>query len=483
MAKLIVKKSISFLSLLNTSDKQITKHIKELNLNTRTSKSNGLWCCVLLPTICNLYLFQYSVSPLYKLIALLSIGLSIYSLLFIILLSSSNSVLKEPVYGGILSTSLISALLIYTSLDHGLCTSLFYSIWSVFMYSWLIRLSLMKFQNTFTLGEVMILTQGIVLLMISIVAQLSCNRNETDEEIVLISSVIYIVWTTLGLIITALYLLTEQQRNIKSLCCILGICTVFALVALHIRLGVNIIYKLLYYIFVENNRGRLILFWGILVGMSVMVLAIRTQTADKASTGTRKAFHLLASLVFMSGILLDINLMNLAGGIAFGLLILLEALRKSKIDPISSTLQSVFDVYSDEKDNGCFAVTPLYLYIGLVCPLILTPRGAPTLDRLAGVLSVGVGDSAASFFGSNYGSNKWPGSNRTYEGTLFNILSQVAMVYALLLLGVLDSRNTIIRTTLAAVVTSLVEAKTNQVDNLVLPLVTIVGFQLTWHLS
>lgn len=46
----------------------------------------------------------------------------------------------------------------------------------------------------------------------------------------------------------------------------------------------------------------------------------------------------------------------------------------------------------------------------------------------------------------------------------------------------LDTKNALLRTTIAATITGLVEAKTNQVDNLVLPLVTIIAFQCTWFL-
>jgi hypothetical protein len=55
-----------------------------------------------------------------------------------------------------------------------------------------------------------------------------------------------------------------------------------------------------------------------------MVLTVRTKLAVKASTVTRKSFHVFASLVFMSGIVLDLNLMIMAGGIVFGLLIFIE---------------------------------------------------------------------------------------------------------------------------------------------------------------
>jgi hypothetical protein len=66
------------------------------------------------------------------------------------------------------------------------------------------------------------------------------------------------------------------------------------------------------------------------------------------------------------------------------------------------------------QDSGCLAVTPLYLYAGLAGPLMLVPRAGGTLERLSGVLALGIGDSAASWFGSNYGFNKWAGHVFSY---------------------------------------------------------------------
>lgn len=85
---------------------------------------------------------------------------------------------------------------------------------------------------------------------------------------------------------------------------------------------------------------QLFTFWFILVLLAVAVLTMRTQLAVKASTVTRKSFHVLASAVFLSGILVDLHLMILASGIVFGLLILLEVMHE-----IQSITLSIFCSY------------------------------------------------------------------------------------------------------------------------------------------
>lgn len=57
----------------------------------------------------------------------------------------------------------------------------------------------------------------------------------------------------------------------------------------------------------------------------------------------------------------------------------------------------------------------MYLLIGIATPLFVhpapcDPSAMGLLVLLSGILSVGIGDTAASYFGSKYGKHKWPGN-------------------------------------------------------------------------
>ncbi len=58
------------------------------------------------------------------------------------------------------------------------------------------------------------------------------------------------------------------------------------------------------------------------------------------------------------------------------------------------------------------------------------------LAQLSGIISVGVGDSVASIFGSKIGIRKWPGTKRTLEGSLAGLMAQFIFIACLWYLGI-----------------------------------------------
>ncbi len=97
------------------------------------------------------------------------------------------------------------------------------------------------------------------------------------------------------------------------------------------------------------------------------------------------------------------------------------------------------------------------------------------LPLLAGILSIGIGDTFAGVIGSKCGKHKWPNSQKSVEGTLASILAQnlfIGILYALNFISLNVKVSAICE--FAIIANALVEARTDQVDNLVLPLVTYV---------
>lgn len=118
-------------------------------------------------------------------------------------------------------------------------------------------------------------------------------------------------------------------------------------------------------------------------------------------------------------------------------------LRVLNIPPLGQHLQNGFLIFSDEKDAGLLALTPIYLLVGFSLPLWLHPApcditnsaGFNLLPLLSGILTIGVGDTAAATFGTLYGKHKWPNTRKSFEGTAACILSQAVFVVLFLYLG------------------------------------------------
>lgn len=468
---LVVKMIINLLSNL---ERQVSKSLKDAGIKTRPVKSNGLWCHTIIPTILILYSIKYKVSLMYKLTTFISLGMSAYSILFIIFMSVSSYVLENSMLSGTTACSFISTLLIYYTFDFGITLSFLMSWPTICAYSFLLRMSLNKFPETFTFGEAGIVIQGIVLSTFMMFAKIFLEREHEFVNFTVFAFILSVI-----VMVVLMSTLDNNKKNIKNLLGIIMSGALICLCILHITFGRYYLLQFFTFLIRDAVRIKIFSFWLLLLSTSVIVVYMNTRKGNKADTVTRKSFHILGSLVFMTGILFDVELMMISSGLAFGLLIFIEALRKSSIEPFSSILESAFNVYSDEKDIGSFAMTPIYLFVGLSSPLLLVPvHSGDKLELLSGVLAIGIGDTAASWCGKKFGLNKWPGSERTVEGTIMNILSQIITVYLLSTLGMINMPYLMIRSISAACVTGIVEAKLEQVDNLILPLCNILTLQL-----
>ena len=147
---------------------------------------------------------------------------------------------------------------------------------------------------------------------------------------------------------------------------------------------------------------------------------------------------------------------------------------------------------TDYRDNGKLVLTPIYLVFGLSAPIWfdLMRFGEIKLSSFAGLASVGIGDSFASIVGKKYGRSRIFRDGKSVEGKRFekireyqidiqnenfwtikgmlaNFFSQlIFMSMASLLIGQELSTNMIP----ALFLTAAIESTTDQIDNLILPL-------------
>ncbi|XP_054288811.1 dolichol kinase-like [Macrosteles quadrilineatus] len=252
---------------------------------------------------------------------------------------------------------------------------------------------------------------------------------------------------------------------------------VIIVVLLHVLLNFSSVLWIFYLATEDILTLKLVASWVLASVVAVVAAMTQVKGGRKASTIVRKYFHLLAVAVYLPGLLLNPCLLYLASGIIFAIFVGLEIVRVAKVAPVAEVLDSVFLTFVDEKDAGPVALTPLCLMAGVSAPLWLHPAPASSPDSLppllAGLLSVGVGDTAASVCGSLFGRHKWPDSQRTKEGSAACFISQLFFVIAMIHFGYIP-RNNLLQPIVAISAVSWVEATTDQIDNLALPLLMYI---------
>ena len=202
-----------------------------------------------------------------------------------------------------------------------------------------------------------------------------------------------------------------------------------------------------------------------------LIVKKKQNTTSKASTSERKVFHGLVVIIMLFGLNEDIEFTSFASLMMFIMFVYIECLRTLNIGKISKFLNDALSKFTDEKDQGSLILSHIYLLTGVFLPIWIAYdlKSVPKLFLLSGVLSVGVGDSVASIIGSRFGKTKWPYSPRkSVEGTMASIICQFLFVQFLALTNYLNDYNSN-KVLLSIIITSLIEAHTTQVDNIVLP--------------
>jgi len=141
----------------------------------------------------------------------------------------------------------------------------------------------------------------------------------------------------------------------------------------------------------------------------------------------RKAFHAVAILLFLPAILLDLHFTAIACAGALLVLLCVDFLRAVRAPLVGGALHRYMVQFTDERDTGALILTHVYLLVGCATPMwaavALEASGmhlgsvSQALLAAGGLVSVGVGDSAAAVVGTLYGSTRWPGSRKTVQGT------------------------------------------------------------------
>ncbi|KAJ1929598.1 dolichol kinase [Tieghemiomyces parasiticus] len=228
-----------------------------------------------------------------------------------------------------------------------------------------------------------------------------------------------------------------------------------------------------------------VMFWGLCLVLSIAALQgmlwlpetysrnaiARAQLGQKALRNLgRKYYHVLVVLMFTPALVYvpDLLALALAGG--WCILAVLELVRGLGLPPVAEWIDQFMRPFTDHHDAGAAILSHLYLLLGCAIPVWLHSR-AP-VSRLAGVLTLGIGDAVASVVGQAVGRFRWPGNrSKTVEGSLaFTVSVAIPAVLCLALGRAPWTAGLVAYYVAISAAAAVLEALTDQNDNLFIPL-------------
>ncbi|XP_049765380.1 dolichol kinase isoform X1 [Schistocerca cancellata] len=440
--------------------------------NTRPGASTGEWLISLLPMAVVLSTIKTH-NPNYLLMTF-SAGLLAAAVWKLIRISlCENYTLKHFDVYDVIPGAVIFLLLKLQKTSIPLC--FIGSVLGSYAYTLGIPTILTHCPKYFTFGEAGVIVQSFLTFLFSAAINIPHFCNMTSlEDIDRATVILQVGLVGVTVICLGLWLVPALRATVGFYSICASVLIGLVIFPLHIIMGASPVMWIIQLLFADVKTILMVCYWIACCAVAVAAIAVQIQAGKHASTATRKSFHILVVAVYVPGLIGTYCLLYLASGIVLALFVMLEAMRLLHIPPLHVGLQQGFELFADEKDAGGGALTPMYLLTGVSLPLWLHPAAVSNYlpsSFLAGLLAVGIGDTAASAFGSWIGRHRWPNSVKTIEGTVACILSQIFLSGCLMALGYLDaSVASVSKLVMSVVLTSLLEAKTDQVDNLVLPL-------------
>ncbi|XP_068105905.1 dolichol kinase [Hyperolius riggenbachi] len=363
----------------------------------------------------------------------------------------------------------------------------------IFVYLSMIVLYLLP--RCFTPGEALIVLGGLSFALNQLIKR-SLNavggKGDPMDYLLLVTLVALVL---LGIIFASLFFFMDSSTWTSSL--------FFYLMTAVLGLGVFMpwlqylirrhpLFWLVEFLIQSQTRLYLLGFWTFLFLTACVVVLYQNSKRStdskkpQVTTITRKYFHFLAVATYIPGLLYDRPLLYVASVACLAVFVLLEYVRYFRIKPFGQTLRTLLTLFLDERDSGPLILTHIYLLLGMSLPVWLFPRlcsaslsGPSMLLPYCGVLAVGIGDTIASVCGSAMGEIHWPGTKKTFEGTIMSVFAQMIAVALILIFDSSVNINSGYMWIVGSItLVSFLEAFTTQIDNLILPLYLHILFML-----
>ncbi|CAH0485202.1 unnamed protein product [Peronospora farinosa] len=222
-------------------------------------------------------------------------------------------------------------------------------------------------------------------------------------------------------------------------------------------------------------RFELIGYWAVCMVVLIPFFAFISTRLALRNIVARKLFHLLAVLMLGPASLIDASMLSLSYGVALSSFVLVECVRALALPPFGQSIAEFMRSFIDHREGGLVILTHSYLLLGCALPLWLASSSIriSAVAANAGVLALGVGDAMGATVGLSIGKRTIFGS-KTVEGCAAVFISMMLASIPLHDYHLRSFYNgehvQLVLLTAATILTTVLEAATAQIDNLVLPL-------------
>ncbi|MCO5547477.1 hypothetical protein L7F22_000927 [Adiantum nelumboides] len=290
-------------------------------------------------------------------------------------------------------------------------------VFLVFVSTWLFTYIVQAFPCCASLGEVVLVSNGLAVYSCNTVAHLfgkdAAVRRPISQE------------TTVSAVLQGILVY-------KAASFYLAVCLAFGIITagwLHFVKGLDNFFLTWVLEFVVQDAQRLHLcgYWICVISMSVLPFYMVRSTQFEQIMA-RKVFHLMVVVMFVPALLTQQAFLHLAFSAALAVFVVVEMIRIFQIPPVGEVVHKFMTAFTDTRDSDLLIISHFSLLLGCALPVWLC--GSSTHDRplapFAGVLSLGIGDTMASVAGYNFGSVRLTfKSKKTVEGTIAGIVSML----------------------------------------------------------
>ncbi|KAJ2062711.1 dolichol kinase [Coemansia sp. S146] len=340
--------------------------------------------------------------------------------------------------------------------------------------------------RSFTMGEAAVFAQGLALVAVDFAIQMG-YRLQTDApdsayweshmHVLCLEAVVLGLWmagSVLARVMATGVLGKRARRGVPGLMVLGSVFGGFGVLALALVSYISQIHPIRWILattFGSPAHIAILTYWVALLAMAGAVYAVAQGDVSESTKFMlhvkRKSYHVLAALMFVPGLVYARPLLYMGFVVAAAGFVVAECMRALDLGPCSTSIDAFMRRFIDYRDAGPVVTAHFYLLLGCALPVWL---GHGSVSNLAGVLSLGVADTAASLVGMKLGRMRWPGTAKTVEGTVGFCLSLLAAIGVVLWLLKGDVGVGWYWYALVSVVVGVLEALTEQNDNLVVPL-------------